>query len=416
MPYLPRTLDTVISELIPHTAAIAIDGPKGVGKTDTALQRADHAWYLDEPKYQDLARSDFWLSSLSEGTILIDEWQKYPPIWDSVRRQVDQGAPGGRFLLTGSATPVDPSGTHSGAGRIFSLRMRPMALHERGVTEPTVSLQDLLSGGTPEISGRTPFKLMDYAEAIVNSGFPATLTQPPRIRREFLNTYIQCIIDRDMADQGFQVRQPATLRRWLQAYAAASSTITSYAKLRDAATSSDGMQPTKSTTNAYRDHLTQLWLLDPVPGWVPFGSPLKRLQSAPKHQLADPALAASLLGLSASSFVNEEGAHMAGQLFESLATLTVRVAAQPAEATVSHLRMDSGRHEIDLIVQDYANRIVAIEVKLAETPSDRDVQHLKWLREQMPDRVADLVVITTGEYAYRRQDGIAVVPLALLGP
>lgn len=147
---------------------------------------------------------------------------------------------------------------------------------------------------------------------------------------------------------------------------------------------------------------------------MPFGSPLKRLQSAPKHQLADPALAASLLCLSPSSFINEEGAHLAGQLFESLAALAVRVDAQPAEATVSHLRVASGRHEIDLIVQNYANRIVAIEVKLAEMASDRDVQHLKWLRDQMPDRVVDLVVITTGEYAYRHQDGIAVGSFGLV--
>lgn len=415
MEYLPRSVDVILDELMPHAPAIAIDGPKGVGKTDTAQRRADTTWYLDQPSFQALAQSDFSLSSIPLGTVLIDEWQHYPPIWDAVRRQVDAGAPAGRFLLTGSATPADPSGTHSGAGRILSVRMRPMALYERGLTTPTISLKALLAGTQGDITGQTAFALNDYANAIVNSGFPATLSQPPRLRRAFLRSYIQRVIDRDMADQGYPIRHPETLYRWLQAYAAASSTITSYSKLLDATSSTDGVQPAKTTTIAYRDHLTQLWLLDPVPGWVPFGSPLKQLQSAPKHQLADPALAASLLGLSATALTTQDGAHLVGPLFESLATLTVRVGAEAAEATVSHLRLNSGRREIDLIVQDYEHNIVAIEVKLSAAPTDRDVRHLKWLREQIPDRVVDLVVLTAGNRAYRRSDGIAVIPLAMLG-
>nr|WP_277626511.1 DUF4143 domain-containing protein [Arsenicicoccus piscis] len=163
------------------------------------------------------------------------------------------------------------------------------------------------------------------------------------------------------------------------------------------------------------DQLTRLWLLDPVPGWLPAGTPLKRLQQAPKHQLADPALAARLLGLSAETLVGA-GASMLGPLFESLVALDVRVAAQAADARMSHLRLRGGDREIDLIVEGPDGQVLAIEVKLASAVNDSDVRHLLWLRDQLPDRVVDLLVINTGTRAYRRPDGVAVVPLGLLGP
>ncbi|MFZ1411058.1 MAG: DUF4143 domain-containing protein [Micropruina sp.] len=416
MPYLPRTVDRELDALLPHAPAIALDGPKGVGKTDTAMRRATTTWFLDDAAQREIAQADFGLTSIREGTLLLDEWQRLPQVWDSVRRHVDAGARPGRFLLTGSATPVDGVGTHSGAGRILSLRMRPMALHERGGVVPSVSLESLLQGDSPDIGGHSDFALRDYAEAVVSGGFPGIMHSAPRVRRGLLDAYLQRVIDRDLPDLGYQVRRPETLRRWLAAYAAASSTTTAYTGLLDATTGGDGGQPAKTTTIAYRDHLTRLWQLDPVPGWIPANNPIRRLQQAPKHQLADPALAARLLDLSADALLGQAGAHMAGPLFEALATLGVRVAAQACEAKVFHMRTNAGEHEIDLIVQGVDGQVVGIEVKLAHSVTDADVRHLLWLKEQIPDRVADLIVITTGPTAYRRRDGIAVVPLALLGP
>ncbi len=416
MRYLGRTVDSELDELLAVAPAIALDGPKGVGKTGTALRRATAHWFLDDPAQREVARADFGLTSLPPGTVLLDEWQKLPQVWDSVRRQVDAGAPPGRFLLTGSATPVDADGTHSGAGRIVSLRMRPMGLHERGLVTPSVSFSALLGGNGVTVSGSTSFSLRDYADAIVTSGFPGIMDKAPRLRRTLLDAYLTRIIDQDLPEQGYGVRRPDTLRRWLAAYAAASSTTTAYSRLLDAATGRDGSQPAKTTTIAYRDHLSQLWLLDPVPGWTPANSALRRLQQAPKHQLADPGLAARILDLSAESLLGSAGAHMAGPLFESLVTLGVRVLAQAAEARVSHLRLIGGDREIDLIAQGADGRILAIEVKLAPVVLDADVRHLLWLRHQLTGSVADLVVVTTGDTAYRRRDGIAVVPLALLGP
>nr|WP_218880793.1 ATP-binding protein [Kineosphaera limosa] len=411
-----RTVDAELDELFPLAPAIALDGPKGVGKTGTAVRRAHHVWMLDRPDQRELAQADPDFSTAPAGTLLIDEWQHVPATWDSVRRQVDDGAPAGRFLLTGSATPRSDITTHSGAGRILSLRMRPMALHERGTTRPTVSLADMLAGSTPHVLGASSFTPGDYIEAITSSGLPGIHRSPERLRTAQLDAYLQRVIDRDLPDQGLAVRRPETLRRWLTAYAAATSTTASYSRILDATTSGDGAQPAKTTTIAYRDHLTQLWLLDPVPGWTGSRSAFTRLQQAPRHQLADPALAARLLGLTSRRLTTPTGAAMLGPLFVALATLSVRVCGQAARARVGHLRTGNGDHEVDLIVEGEEGQVLGIEVKLAATVGDSDVRHLLWLRDRLPDDVVDLVVLTTGSRAYRRTDGVAVVPLSLLGP
>lgn len=415
MEYLRRTVDDELDELLVHAPAIALDGPKGVGKTATAHRRAARSWLLDDPAQRALVDADPTFAGAPSGTLLVDQWQRRPEVWDSVRRRVDDGAPSGRFLLTGSATPKTGVDTHSGAGRILSLRMRPMAFHERGTAEPTVSLSRLVAGEHDDLAGHTDLTATDYFTAIERSGFPGIQRQPQQSTRRHLDGYLRRIIDRDLADQGLSIRRPETLRRWLAAYAAASSTTTAYSRLLDATTGGDGAQPAKTTTIAYRDHLSQLRLLDPVPGWSPSRNPIARLQQAPKHQLADPALAARLLNLSATALATSPGAYMAGPLFESLTTLTVRVATQAADARVGHLRTRNGDHEVDLVVEGPDGQVVGIEVKLAATVRDDDVRHLLWLRDQRPQETVDLLVVTTGTDAYRRQDGIGVIPLALLG-
>ncbi len=415
MSYAVRTLDGQLDQLLEAAPAIAIEGPKGVGKTATAMRRATTAWLLDDPDQRRLLESDASLLEHAEGTQLVDEWQRLPQVWDVVRRRVDAGALPGSYLLTGSASPASAEGTHSGAGRILSLRMRPMALHERDLVKPTVSLSRLLEGAAGAITGSSSLTSADYFEEIVASGLPGIRGLTSLLREDMLEAYLQRVIDRDLPDLGFRARRPETLRRWLTAYAAASSSTTKYAEILDATTSGDGYQPTKATTITYRDHLTQLWLLDPIPGWSPSSNPFARLQQAPKHNLADPALAARLLNLNAVTLGSPRGAHMAGRLFESLAALSVRVAAQAARGRVGHLRTRNGDHEVDLIVEGRAGQVLGIEVKLTAAPDDRDVRHLLWLRDNLGDDVADLVVLTTGRHAYRRADGVAVVPLALLG-
>jgi predicted AAA+ superfamily ATPase len=420
--YWGRIVDGELDALLPGLPAISLEGPKGVGKTATAARRARTFFALDEPAERELLRGDPGRLDRSRTPVLVDEWQREPTVWDLVRRSVDRDPTPARFLLTGSATPTTAP-THSGAGRIVTLRMRPMSLAERGLSTATVSLRDLLRGKRPAVDGSAKLGLPDYVEEIVRSGFPAIRHLPGRARRAQLDGYLARIIERDFPEQGHLVRRPATLEAWLAAYASATASTASYNVILDAATPGHDDKPAKTTTIAYRDVLSQLWLLDPVPGWSPARNSFARLGTAPKHHLADPALAARLLGVDVDALLHDDIARPAvprhgpllGGLFESLVTLSVRVYAQAAEATVHHLRTRNGDHEIDLIVQRADHRIVAFEVKLAPTVTDRDTIHLRWLRDRLGDDLLDAAVITTGPHAYRRPDGIAVIPAVLLG-
>lgn len=421
-PYLPRVLDGELDELLAGLAAISIEGAKAVGKTATATRRAATIHRLDDPAVRSIVEADPGRLIEGETPVLIDEWQRLPDSLDRVRRAVDDGAPAASFLLTGSATPTDPP-VHSGAGRVVRVRMRPMTLAERGSVEPTVSLAELLGGARPSVRGRTDMRLEGYVDEILRSGFPGVRDLPDRLVRAQLDGYVDHIVEREFEELGRKVRRPATLRRWMRAYAAATSTTASFEKIRDAATSNEVEKPTRPTALAYRDILERLWILDPLPAWLPTRNRLRQLSSPSKHHLADPALAARLLGVDAEALLRARPPEPAiprdgtllGALFESLVTLCVRVYAQRAEARAAHLRTRGGQREIDLIVER-GQAVVAIEVKLAQVVDDADVKHLVWLRDELGDELADAVVVTAGPEAYRRKDGIAVVPAALLGP
>lgn len=423
MEYVRRVLDDELDELFGQVSAIAIDGPKGVGKTTSAEQRVASVVRLDSKAVRESIAAEPEQVLGRGRPLLIDEWQKVPEVWDVVRRAVDADPAGGQFLLAGSASPAPGATAHSGAGRIGRLRMRPMTLSERGVTSPAVSLRGLLTGGREPLAGSCPLTLRDYVEEIVASGYPAIRPLLGRSRRFQLDSYLHTAVDRDVPEQGLAVRKPEAMLKWLRAYAAATATTASYAQILDAATPGQGDKPARSTSIAYRDVLTSLWLLDPLPAWAPSGSLLTRLGQTPKHHLADPALAARLLGLSrdalldgAGTAVGPQAGNMLGHLFESLVTLCVRVPAQAAEARVAHLRTRNGDHEIDLVVLRDDGRALAVEVKLANTVTDSDTKHLHWLADRMGDKLLDAIVINTGPNAYRRPDGIAVVPLGLLAP
>ncbi|MCG6568784.1 ATP-binding protein [Tessaracoccus sp. ZS01] len=423
MEYARRILDDELDELFGQVPAIAVDGPKGVGKTTTAEQRVAGVVRLDSRAIRESIAAEPEQVLGRGRSLLIDEWQKVPEVWDVVRRAVDADPTGGQFLLVGSASPAPGATAHSGAGRIGRLRMRPMTLSERGVTQPTVSLRGLLGGDRGPLSGSCSLTLSDYVEEIVASGFPAMRSLVGRSQRFQLDSYLRNAVDRDVPEQGLAVRKPEAMLAWLRAYAAATATTASYAQILDAATPGQGDKPARSTSIAYRDVLSSLWLLDPVPAWAPSGSLLTRLGQTPKHHLADPALAARLLGLSRDALLDGVGTSVGpqsgsvlGHLFESLVTLCVRVPAQAAEATVRHLRTRNGDHEVDLVVVRDDGRALAVEIKLANTVTDQDTKHLHWLADRMGDKLLDAIVINTGPNAYRRPDGIAVLPLGLLAP
>jgi predicted AAA+ superfamily ATPase len=423
MAYQLRVVDTELDALLPGLAALALEGAKGVGKTATAERRAIASFALDDDAQREVVSANPGVIDTVGYPVLLDEWQRHPPLWDYVRRRVDAGAAYGSYLLTGSAVPLDTP-VHSGAGRIVSLRMRPMSLAERGLTAPTVSVAELLTGSQPPVHGRTAVTLPGYVEEILASGFPGIRPLPERARRAQLDGYLARIVERDFPEQGIAIRRPRMLRAWLTAYAAATAGTATYVTLAQAAAPGEGVTPAKTTTLGYRDVLDRLFLTDPVPGWVPGRNHFSKASQAPKHHLADPALAARLLGVDAGALLRGLNAGPAvprdgtllGALFESLVTLSVRTYAQAAEAQTRHLRTRDGRHEVDLIVERADQKVVALEVKLAPVPAKETITRMVALRKRLGDDLLDAAVITTGEHAYRTPEGIAVIPAALLGP
>ena len=424
--YWRRLVDDELDALA-ELPAICLEGPRAVGKTTTALQRASSRFDLDDASVRETVSGDPRRVITAPPPVVVDEWQRLPAVWDLVRRAVDANPAPGRFLLAGSAPPATLP-THSGAGRIVGVRMRPLALFERRDnklwTATTVSLRALLSGQRPEIAGRTEARLADYVEEILKSGFPATRRLSQRARRAALGGYINRIVERDIAESGRDIRNPSALRRWLAAYAAATGTTASFEKIRDAATSGQGDKPSRKAATPYLDTLERLFIVDPLVAWAPTRNQLARLSLGPKHFMADPALAAQLLRVDDDMLLRGESngppmprhGTLLGALFESLMALNLTVYAQLSEASVGHLRQWGGKREIDFIVTARDGRVVAFETKLSQVARDHDVRHLRWLRQEIGDELADAVVITTGSEAYRRRDGIAVVPAALLGP
>jgi hypothetical protein len=285
-------------------------------------------------------------------------------------------------------------------------------------------LRSLLTGRRDALEGDTAVALTDYVEEIVRSGFPAIRELTGRALRTELDSYIERIATRDIEDSGRPVRNQGALRRWMAAYGAATATTASYEKIRDAATSGEDQKPAKTTAAPFRATLERLWIIDDLPAWLPSRNHIRRLASASRHHLADPALAARLLGADSELLlggaplgpaVPRDGT-LLGAFFESLVTQSVRIYAQASEARTEHLRTAGGEHGVDLIVERGDGRVVALEVKLGRTVGSDDVRHLAWLADQLGPELLDAVVITAGPAAYRRSDGIGVVPASLLGP
>ena len=421
MTYTTRLVDEELDVLCAGLPAISLDGAKGVGKTATATRRATAVFSLDRRESRTSVEQDPEMVLAGSGTTFIDEWPRVPDVWDVVRRAVDDGAEPGRFLLAGSAMPPEQVHLHSGAGRIVRLLMRPMSLPERGIETTSVSFSKLLDGRELTIDGETAMRTPDYVDEILASGFPGIRSRASTVRRSLLESYVDQIVEHDILEAGGRVRRPVALRGWLAAYGAATATAASYASVARAATPGEEGKPAKETAMAYRDLLQRLWILDPLPAWVPAFTHLTRLGQTPKHHLVDPALAATLVGATAGSLLRGDGPMrndetFFGALFESLAVQTIRCLAQASQSRAYHLRTQGGEHEIDLIVERPDHKVAAVEIKSATTVRPADVAHLHWLGEQAPGMLVAKVIVNTGSRAYRRPDGVAVLPLALLGP
>ncbi|MFT3872654.1 MAG: DUF4143 domain-containing protein [Nocardioides sp.] len=413
--YLPRLADAALQAELDAMGAVLIEGVKGCGKTQTARQRAASEVLLDsDPSAIELAGLDPRL--LLDGTPprLLDEWQRVPRLWDVVRRAVDDRRQRGQFILTGSATPDDSIPRHSGAGRFGTLRMRTMTLTEKQATTPTVSVSGLMSGTTVSPTN-SPVEIRDYLNHIAVGGWPALVGGSETDATRFLEGYLNVIIDHDIDEVSGAERNPRMVRRFLQAYAQViSQPATLAAIVKRARDDHDAEGPSRYAAEPYLEALRRMMVVDEVPAWDPSVRSSKRLTTTPKRQLADPSLAAALLGMTPTRMLTD--LETTGFLFESLVAHDLRVYAEAAQAWIFHYREAAGRLEVDYVLETRDGEWIGVEVKLGRNEIDKAAASLLKLADRVNRKPKALVIVTGTSLAYTRDDGVQVVPLGLLGP
>ena len=413
--YLPRVADGILDRQLRAMGAVLIEGVKACGKTETARQRAASEVLLDsDPEAERRAALDPRL--LLDGDIprLLDEWQRVPPLWDAVRRAVDDRGRPGQFILAGSASPPDNVKRHSGAGRFGTLRMRTMTLTEKQATSPVISVAMLLTGEPPTPTN-SPLTVQDYLTHIAVGGWPALVGTDEVTARDFIDGYLDVMAETDIAEVSGAPRDPRLVRRLLHAYAQmvshTANVSTIMKRAREDADDADG--PSRATTDIYLNALRRMMIVDEIPAWDPSVLSSKRLTTTPKRQLADPSLAAALLGMSTSRMLDD--LETTGFLFESLVAHDLQVYAAATRACVYHYREAEGRLEVDYIVENRDGDWMGVEVKLGQTEIDKAADSLHRLAVRVKREPKALVIVTGTSLAYTREDGVHVVPLGVLG-
>ncbi|MEZ5133298.1 MAG: DUF4143 domain-containing protein [Mycobacterium sp.] len=417
--YRARVVDTELAERLTAIGAVLIDGPKGCGKTETALQRAKTSIRFDT----DLnARA---LLSLNpdelfdhETPILFDEWQRAPEVWDQVQRHVDDLRRRGLYILTGSATPKDERELHSGAGRIGTLRMRPMSLFESGHSTGEVSLAGLLSG-EDQRAKRTAMTVPGLMERIVIGGWPALLDQSERSARAWIADYLAQIVDIDIPELGVGRRTPERLRRALASLARSVGTSIKLTALGADIAGDDHRAPARETVNSYLDALDRLKLTENSPAWKPHMRSRTELREAPVRYFVDPSLGTAALKVGSRDLLADLEA--AGFHFEAMTVRDLRIYAQPLGGRLYSWRESHGRKEVDAII-DTPDGWAAFEVKLTgdqnviDTAAKGLLNFAANVDTSKHGRPAALAVVTATGGGGKRTDGVHVVPISALGP
>ena len=426
--YKKRLLDVKLKRFMESRFAILVEGAKATGKTTTCKELTEHHFHLDSPQeLEAVAQTSYKILFVNEGNILIDEWQFHPEIWNVVRRKVDEGNFTGTIFLTGSSPSLQPW-VHSGSGRILRFKMRPLSIEEREIEIPKIRIAEMLNfetfGSRQEFFYQTKITLEDYLDEIYKSGFPGIRDEDEDIRKESLESYINNIVHHDIAENGANIRKPAAMRAWIRSYSAAIGTTTNAKTIADAAFADNEESLADSTLQNYRELLKGISITEEVQAWLPFGQLFSNLGKVPKHFIVDPALSVHLLNISKKNLllgrrlpktIGKLNKTFLGQLFEGLVYQSLATYAEINGASISHLRLRGGEKEIDFIIQR-EDVLIAVEVKSKILINDKDVANLNWFEKKIGDEYDVIkLVITVGENAYRREDGVIVCPLALLG-
>jgi len=413
--YLKRIVDKKFDILLGSSGAVLIKGSKWCGKTRTAQERAASAIYMQDTKekknYSEILKID--PSILLEGKTprLIDEWQTATILWDSVRFTVDQRGEPGQFILTGSAVPSTEEVMHTGTGRIARLLMRPMTLFESHESDGSVSLRSLFNG--EDIRGASPLTLEGTAFALARGGWPAAVGEKGRLALQHAENYVEGVIESDVSRVDDVEKDPSNVRLLMQSLARNVSTAAKLTTIRDDITAEKPI--TDRTIASYMNALERIFVIEDLPAWSPNMRSGTALRTHKKRHFVDPSIATAVLRVSPEGLMKDFNAF--GLLFESLCIRDLRVYAQANDGEVYHYRDKNGL-EVDAVISLHDGRWGAVEVKMGAGAVDEAAGNLMKLRDKVNlDKMGEpsfLAVVTASTYAYRREDGIYVVPIGCL--
>ena len=344
---------------------------------------------------------------------LIDEWQMAPVLWDAVRFAVDQRQEVGQFILTGSAVPVDNVTMHTGTGRIARLAMHTMSLYESKESNGSVSLRDLFSGKYPVLEPSN-LTIEDMAYAICRGGWPASIGLAKLDALEVSRDYVEAIIHQDVSRVDGVEKNPKRVQLLLRSLARNVATIaTNVTILKDIENNDTTL--TAPTLDVYLNALRRIYVIEDQAAWLPSMRSKTALRTRAKRHFTDPSIATAVLRTSPEGLLNDFNTF--GFLFESLCTRDMRIYAQANDGEIYHFRNKNGL-EADMIIALNDGRWAAVEVKLGNKQIEEAALHLQELAQKVDEekmgKPSFLMVLTGGELAYQRKDGILVVPIGCL--
>lgn len=415
--YLPRDLESTLQDHLRWSGAVVVDGPKAVGKTETAKRIAhSHAFLDTDLGLRQLALADPQLVLEGGTPRLLDEWQTIPGLWNAVRHEIDVRQHKGQFILTGSASPSDNETRHTGTGRFSWLRLYPLTMHETADSSADVSLRSLLNGTAPRSAG-SEATLPDIVERLIIGGWPASQGLPLHDAVRYARGYLDQTAKVDIAAADSTRHDPIKVSALLRSLARTSASEATIRTLATDAGGSAGALHT-DTVSRYLTALRRIFVLEVQEAWSPSLRTRTPLREAPKRHLADTSLACAALRIGSVDRLLRDPETL-GILFESFVVQQLRSYAALQDAEVHHYRDKSGL-EVDAIVQREDGAWAAFEVKLGPGRIDEGAGNLRKLAEivdvQSTGPAASLAVVVPTGPAYVRTDGIAVVPLTTLGP
>lgn len=419
--YKKRIADKILEKKLKGKGAVLIQGPKWCGKTTTAEQISNSILYMSRPedKSQNLILADINPSLLLKGDNprLIDEWQIAPKLWDAIRFEIDHRDKEGQFILTGSSVPANMNEvTHTGTGRFAWILMRPMSLYESGESNGSISLEELFK--MPSIiSGINELELEDIAYLTCRGGWPRSIFMEKEIALEQAFDYYDAVVNIDVSEVDNISRNPERVKRLVKSYARNLGTQTSNERLKSDMANNEAFSLDADTVFSYISALKKIFVVEETPAWNPNLRSKTAIRTSDTRYFVDPSIAVASLGIGPNDLINDLNTF--GLIFENLCIRDLRVYAESINGNVYHYR-DANNLECDAVIHLRNGRYGLVEIKIGgDSLINEGAENLKRLLSKIDvektNSPAFLMVLTaTGKYAFKRDDGVYVVPIGCL--